>query len=73
MKQFLLILFAAALMPAMVSCSKSKTEGSKSVRISTLQDLHGKKAASLTGSSFQEDAEKVKAMAEKAGILEAQQ
>ena len=59
MKQFLLILFAAALIPALVSCSKSKTEGSKSVRISTLQDLHGKKAASLTGSSFQEDAEKV--------------
>ena len=59
MKHFLLILFAAALIPAMVSCSKSKTEGSKSVRISTLQDLHGKKAASLTGSAFQEYAERV--------------
>jgi polar amino acid transport system substrate-binding protein len=58
MKQFLLILFAAALIPAMVSCSKSKTEGSKSVRISTLQDLHGKKAASTTGTAFQESAEK---------------
>ena len=59
MKQFLLILFAVALIPAMVSCSKSKTEKNKNSKISTLQDLHGKKAASLTGSSFQEDAEKV--------------
>ena len=58
MKHFLLVLFAAVLIPAMCSCSKSKTEKSQSSKISTLQDLHGKKAASVTGSSFQEDAEK---------------
>ena len=58
MKHLFLVLFAAVLIPAMCSCSKSKTDGSKNGKISTLQDLHGKKAASVTGSSFQEDAEK---------------
>ncbi|MBO5760085.1 MAG: transporter substrate-binding domain-containing protein, partial [Lentisphaeria bacterium] len=59
MKHFLLVLFAAVLIPAMVSCSKKKTETPANGRISSLQDLHGKKAASLTGSAFQEYAERV--------------
>ena len=59
MKHVLRMFLAAVLITAMVSCSKSKTEKNKNSKISTLQDLHGKKAASLTGSSFQEDAEKV--------------
>ena len=58
MKHFLLVLLAAVLLPAMVSCSKQKPEASKNSRISTLQDLHGKKAASVSGAAFQESAEK---------------
>ena len=58
MKHFLLMFFAAVLITAMVSCSKKKTESPKNGKITSLQDLHGKKAASLSGSAFQEHAEK---------------
>ena len=58
LQHFLLMFFAAVLMPALVSCSDKKTESPKTGRISSLQDLHGKKAASLSGSTLQEHAEK---------------
>ena len=58
MKHFLLMFFAAVLVPVVVSCSKQKTDESQNGMISSLQDLHGKKAASTSGSAFQESAEK---------------
>ena len=58
MKHFLLMFFAAVLVPAMVSCSKQKTDAPQNGMISSLQDLHEKKAASTSGSAFQESAEK---------------
>ena len=58
MKHFLLVFLAAVMVPAMVSCSKQKKDASKNGKISSLQDLHKKKVASITGSAFQESAEK---------------
>ena len=51
-------LFLSAAVCMLTACSDPQSNSRKTGLITGLKDLHGKKAASLTGSTFQEYAEK---------------